>query len=346
MRGALVCALLSLCVIASAQAPPVATASHHRIITTGSATARVDTPGVTIAPNGDFLVVYNKAIAGGSTYHTLRRSPDRGLHWEPEILQWDASTPDPTLWTTPGHRLFVEFGKKNMASVSGAAWAISDDSGRTWGSFSWFDSPANATFFVTNYLNVGNAVYGAGYQPSSLGDGTTDASLWRSRDDATSWKKVSTLRQPGDASINETAISRVGKTGLFAISRSADGKHTYVHLSKDMGQTWSPQLDYTSQVGVIDDPNLLKIGNVLVLVGRNTSASQLVGLFSRNDGLTFGSGLVLDTYLGGIDGVAYSALVPLPNHSALIVYSTVHGFTEIDSLELHVSARERRHREE
>jgi len=90
----------------------------------------------------------------------------------------------------------------------------------------------------------------------------------------------------------------------------------------------------------------LKIGGVLVLVGRNTSASQLVGFFSRDDWLTFGSGLVLDTYVGGLDGIAYSALVPLQNNSVLIVYSTVHGFTQIDSVELHVNARERRHHEE
>lgn len=315
---------------------PTATVSHHRVIASGSTDTRVTTPGVTIVPNGDFLVAYNRDFVGGQSYHALRRSLDRGSHWEPEVLQWNASTLDPTLWITPGHRLFIEFGKKNTASMSGAAWSNSDDSGYTWGSFSWFDSPVNATYFVTNFLNIHRDVYGAGYQPYSRGDGTTDANLWLSEDDATSWRKISTLRQPADASINETAISRRGKSGLFAISRSGDEKHTYVHISRDMGRTWSSQFDYTSQVGVLDDPNLLQIGNVLVLVGRNTSSSQLVAFFSCDEGLTFGSRLVLDSYVGGIDGIAYSALVLLRNDSALIVYSTDHGVTEIDSLKLQV----------
>jgi len=345
--------LLASSVIAIAQEPsldpynrknraPMATASHPRVITTGDAGVRVDTPGVAIAPNGDLLVVYNKRLPSGVMYHTLRRSLDRGRRWEPEILQWNASTPDPTLWTTPQHRLLVEFGKLNSASVSGAAWSISFDSGYTWGSFSWFDSPVDATFFVSNYLNVGHDIYGAGYQPSWLGDGTTDACLWLSRDDATSWMKVSTLRQSGDASITETAISRMGEKGLFAISRSGDEAHTYVHISKDMGQTWSLQLDYTSQVGVIDDPNLLQLGDVLVLVGRNTSMSQLVAFFSCDEGRTFGSPLVLDSYDSWRDGIAYSAIIPTHKNSALIVYSTFHGYSEIDSLELHVDPCVRR----
>jgi hypothetical protein len=354
MRGVLACTLLGYSAIALAQGPslnlygfeesdaPIATTSHHRVIATGGATARLATPGVTIAPNGDWLVIYNRTTPGGPTYHTLRRSLDRGLHWGPEILQWNASTPDPTLWKTPQRRLLVEFGKLNSASVAGAAWSISFDSGYTWGSFSWFDSPVDATTYVTNYLNVGDDIYGIGYQPSSLGDGTTDACLWLSEDDATSWGEVSTLRQPGDASINETAISRMGKKSLFAISRGGDGAHTYAHISKDMGQSWSSQLDYTSQVGVIDDPNLLKIGDVLVLVGRNTSASQLIAYFSRDQGRTFRSPLVLDAYDSWHDGIAYSAMVPLHKNSALIVYSTHHGDSEIDSLELHVNARSRR----
>lgn len=346
MRRALVCLLLGCCSFAVAEDMPEArnkhpfkvnvTAIHHRVITAGTPEVNNSTPGVAITRNGDLLVTYNKTLPDGTVYHTLRRSTDMGSTLGPETLQWNADTPDPTLWTTPEKRLFIEFGKRNQNSETGAAWAISTDDGYTWGDFSWFDSPVDATYFVTNYLNVGMSIYGAGYQPYSANDGTTDASVWLSRDDATSWTKISTLRQPGDASINETAISRIGRTGLFAISRNDDGNHTYAHISADMGRTWSSQIDYTPQVGAIHDPNLLKVGYTLVLVGRNPGAQQLVAYFSQDEGFTFRSELTLDTYQGGVFGSGYSAMIPISQDAALIVYSTNHGLSEIDSLELHI----------
>ena len=354
MRIAFICVLLGCSAVAIAQDLPRArkdqkfevrlSTSHHQVVTGGTPGVNDSTPGVALTENGDLLVTYNKASMDGTLYHTLRRSTDGGSSWGPEILQWNASTPDPTLWATPEGRLFIEFGKENSSLASGAAWSISSDSGYTWGSFSWFDSPVGATYFVSNYLNVGMDIYGAGYGPYSGNDGTTDASLWLSHDDATSWTKVSTLRQPGDAPLNESAISRLGETGLLAISRSADDNHTFGHISLDMGRTWSPQIDYTPQVGAIHDPNLLRVQHTLILVGRNPAARQLVAYTSSDEGLTFGPAFVLDTYQGGVFASGYSAMIPISENSALIVYSTNHGMSEIDSIQLHVDARAHRPR--
>ena len=79
---------------------------------------------------------------------------------------WNASVAgDPTLWVTPGRNLLIEFGKNNAQSVEGAAWSLSQDSGVTWSSFSWFDDPVSDTEYVSNYLNAGSDVYGTGYGP-------------------------------------------------------------------------------------------------------------------------------------------------------------------------------------
>ena len=139
LRKMVLCVLLGCGSLAATQKSPETKNSHdpgistrnHRVITAGSPNVNHSTPGVAVVPNGDFLAIYNKTLADGTTYHSLRRSTDHGLTWGAEILQWDASSPDPTLWTTPGTRLFVEFGKRDSGSVSGAAWSVSGDSGYT-----------------------------------------------------------------------------------------------------------------------------------------------------------------------------------------------------------------------
>jgi hypothetical protein len=254
---------------------------------------------------------------------------------------WNASVAgDPTLWVTPGNNLLVEFGKNNAQSIEGAAWSLSEDSGVTWSPFSWFDNPVSDTEFVPNYLNIGSDTYGMGYGPYYLSDGTTDVNWWKSENDGVSFSKVSTVRQPGDEPINESAAVQTGATSIFLIARSASNMSTYAHISDDLGVTWSSQIDYTSQVGVIQDPNLQRVGKVIVLHGKDFLARTLVAYFSYDNGVTFGSKLILDTPIGKPDAISYSVSVVLPGHNLLMAYETDTGDgAQINLLNLYVEQK-------
>jgi hypothetical protein len=289
-----------------------------------------------MTPSGDFLMVYNNA-----GFRCLRRSTDGGNTWGAEIQQFSGLPGDPTLWVTPnGTSLLVEFGKINLSSQTGAAWSVSQDSGLTWAPFQWFDNPVTTTFFVSSYLNVGNSAYGLGYQASVLNDGSNDANWWSSSNNAQSWTKVSTIRQPGDAGISESTAVQTGPSTIFVVSRADDNVHTYAHISNNLGVTWSSQIDITSQVGVVQDPCLYSMGNgTIVLLGRDFGgANPFVAHFSYDNANTFSGRLVLDTPSGGPDALSYSASVVLPGNTLLTAYGTNvgAGAGQINLLNIHV----------
>src|SRR4029077_9499356 len=111
------------------------------------------------------------------------------------------------------------------------------------------------------------------------------------------------------------SIAQVGSTGLFSIMRSDDSRSTYGSYSSDMGLTWGPLLSYTTQVGVIQLPQLIQAGSALILLGREVDgvpnqpgfppgiAQQLVAFASYDGGQSFDYGTVLEDYTGlQIDG--------------------------------------------
>ncbi len=115
------------------------------------------------------------------------------------------------------------------------------------------------------------------------------------------------INQPNDARINETAIARVAPNRFLAISRDYAMTNTWGHLSADSGETWSTQIDYTSQIGVLEAPQLLEIGKTLLLFGRQWFPVKLphefVAFASYDGGSSFMDRTILDTYTGlAIDG--------------------------------------------
>jgi hypothetical protein len=183
---------------------------------------------------------------------------------------------------------------------------LSQDNGLTWGAFTSFDDPVSNTYACpTSFLTVTGTMYAACYGPH--GDGTDDSIFWDSVDSGTSWIKRSLIRQTTDAGINETAIAEVGPTRFLAISRDDLNTNTWVHFSDDAGMTWGNQIDYTSQVGVLQLPQLIQAGNTLLLFGRQFDPTaypnQFVAFASLDGGITFTDRTVLDTYTGeSIDG--------------------------------------------
>ena len=283
-----------------------------------------NTPAVAQAKNGDWVLSYRKGPdAASSPLVILRRSQNRGQSWSPEVVYFDTSQPDPSLALTPDGKLLIEFVKLNPNGIAGAAYSLSQDNGLTWGPFTFFDNPVSNTYsFPTAFLTVAGTMYAASVAPH--GDGTSDSWLWDSVDSGSSWVKGSLIRQPGDEGTNETAIARVGAKRFLAVSRDDLNTNTWVHFSGDLGVTWGKEIDYTPQVGVLQLPQLIHVGTVLLLLGRQYDSiaypHEFVMFASFDGGMTFGDRTVLDTYTGEyIDG-GYCWPLLMGDHRLFVVY--------------------------
>ncbi|MFZ0956423.1 MAG: DUF2341 domain-containing protein [Candidatus Sulfotelmatobacter sp.] len=275
-----------------------------------------NTPAVVQAANGDFVLSYKKGPGHvNSPFVILRRSRDGGATWSPEEVYWDSSKPDPGLARTPLGDLLIAFVKADSSGALGGAYSRSADNGLTWGPFTFFDNPPTATYVVDPLLNIGSMMYGAGYGSYVGGTGYAP-SVWSSSDDGFTWSKLSELRGPEEPGLDETALAQTGPNTMFAMMRTDDGLDTFGRYSEDLGFSWEPLISYTSQVGVLQDPEMIQAGPALILLGRDATAipgvvpantigypRQLVAFVSYDGGQTFGYGTVLDTYTGQtIDG--------------------------------------------
>ncbi|MCU1300922.1 MAG: hypothetical protein JWQ87_1206 [Candidatus Sulfotelmatobacter sp.] len=283
-----------------------------------------NTPAVARAENGDWVLSYRKGRDHvNSPLVILRRSLDRGRTWGPEVVYFNTSQPDPTLALTTDGRLLIEFVQLDPNGVAGSAYSLSQDNGLTWGPFTFFDNPVSNTYaFPTAFLTVAGTMYAASYGPH--GDGTNDSMLWDSVDSGSSWKKRSIIRQTGDAGINETAIAQVGATRFLAVSRDNLNTSTWAHFSDDSGVTWGNQIDYTSQVGVLQLPQLIRVGKALLLFGRQFDSHapphEFVLFTSFDGGKTFRNRIVLDTYTGDVIDGGYCWPLSMGDRKVFVVY--------------------------
>ncbi|HLW85063.1 MAG TPA: DUF2341 domain-containing protein [Candidatus Sulfotelmatobacter sp.] len=297
-----------------------------------------NTPSVVRASNGDLVLSYNTGVGhSNSPFVILRRSRDGGATWSPEVVYFNSSKPDPGLARTPLGDLLIALVKADQSSDAGGAYSRSNDNGLTWEPFTFFDNPPTKTFIVDPLLNIGSTMYGAGYGLYAGGTGYAP-SVWSSSDDGYTWTELSELREPNDPGLNETALAQTAPNTLFAMMRSDDNVDTFGRYSTDLGMTWGPLISYTSQVGALQDPEMIQAGRALILMGREATAipgvqpsntlgypRQLVAFVSYDAGQTFRYGTVLDTYTGQtIDG-GYSW--PILVHSETEPQSPVEGAT-------------------
>lgn len=275
------------------------------------------TPGVAEAANGDWVLAYRKGTGHIVVPNViLRRSTDQGKSWSPEVAYFNTPGTDPTVMRTPGGDLILELIKKDAASgLSGSAYTRSVDNGVSWSPFTFLDQPVDRTAALpTLWVNDGTMIYAVGYGPSSFDDSHSPF-FFSSSDDGLTWNKGPELRVAGDPGANESALAKIGSNGLLTIMRTDDNRETYGRFSSDVGATWGPLVSYTSQVGVLQLPQLIQAGSALLLLGRETSglknapglpqgaAQQLAVFVSYDEGQNFAYGTVLEDYTGAqVDG--------------------------------------------
>jgi hypothetical protein len=112
--------------------------------------------------------------------------------------------------------------------------------------------------------------------------------------------------------------------------------------SDDSGETRCTQIDYTSQIGVLQAPQLLQVRNALLLFGRQWDyvklPHELVVFASYDGGSTFTDRTVLDTYTGlAIDGGYCSPLLRSDGKIFVVYYADSNNLQkpDIKSLVLH-----------
>ena len=312
-------------IVASTPDPPVETVTitdRQVIEADGSYNAFAS---VERAANGDLVVAYKKGTGHvNAPLVILRRSSDGGASWSPEVAYFNTSVPDPTLAIMPNGRLLIEFAKQDPNGTYGSAYSLSSDNGLTWGAFTFFDSPVSDTFaFTSLFVTKESTLYGASYGPHD--SMSSDPALWISADSGASWQKLSTIRQPGEDGANETSIALVGPSRFLAMSRDDLNLKTLGHFSDDLGQTWGPEIDYTSQVGVLQLPELLRTQKALLLFGRQYDANtkpthEMVVFASYDGGVTFTDRTVLDTYTGFVIDGGYGWPLLQDDGSIFLVY--------------------------
>ena len=149
--------------------------------------------------------------------------------------------------------------------------------------------------------------------------------LRRSRDGGATWSPEEVY---WDSSKPDPGLARTPLGDLLIAFVKADSSGDLggaYSRSADNGFTWGPLISYTSQVGVLQDPEMIQAGAALILMGRDATAipgvpgdrigypRQLVAFVSYDAGQTFGYGTVLDTYTGQtIDGGYSWPILPEP----------------------------------
>jgi hypothetical protein len=293
---------------------------EHTIVSDGFYNS---TPGIATAENGNWVLTYRKGTGHVSASTVITRvSSDAGATWGPEVSSFPSGDADPGLFPMVNGDLLLTFAKLRLDGKTGGVFVRITNNGTTLGSPTYFDPSPSGSYgaFPPNAMMVGagNVQYVVLYEPSSVSGNTVFA--WTSSDDGFSWKKGAEVRQVGDASINESSMVQAANNTLFVISRDDANTHTWGHVSHDQGLTWSSQVDYTSQVGVLQDPVLIRVNGSILLFGRDYPASRLVMYISNDNGVTFINKTIINTYSGNtIDG-AYCWPMPVDEKTIYLVY--------------------------
>jgi hypothetical protein len=289
--------------------------------------------GLVSTGGANLLLAYFKGTAHTSpTDLGYKTSTDLGATWSAESKH----TPyyiGPFPWNLhrmPGGNIMASGSVDNGGSAA-SGYVYSSDNGATWSAPVIFE-----TVFGNRGFRLGSDAYVAGYKNSLVGTGS-GAFLYKSSDDGVTWSKVSEIRKVGEPQLTETGICYLGNNTILAISRDNFQTNTYKHISHDLGATWDDVVDITSQVSVLDLPQVLNLGTCLLMVARDSLLSALVMFLSYDQGATWSSKITLDSYalpnISAIDG-GYSCPRVIDSTHVLVPYYAAARYAQVHSTDI------------
>lgn len=261
---------------------------------------------------GDIDLVYKTSADAGDTWSALKLLDDPGE-------KWGASNPAPVVDRDTG-RVWLLYnrwqpgfgtGQSRPGTSNNQTWArYSADNGRTW------SAPIDLTRSARDYDNWGAMFIGPGgaiqtregrlivpaaMKPDSdelwisIGgfDGRTSlmrAYVLYSVDHGATWKRGELVK----AQTDENQVVELADSAILMDARQGAGKHRWIMISRDGGQTWSdpaPGQDVTTICASIERYTLASAGddrNRIVWTGpAGPGRSRLVIRVSYDEGKTF-----------------------------------------------------------
>ncbi len=178
--------------------------------------------GVLTCPNGDLLYISMTKDHDGQQWHQMR------------TLQW-RSTDNGASWKFEGRSSGIPAGE----------------------SLSLGKTVEGGSIYVTVYGFPASESDQSTKSDQLLREELFQTMLYRSDDNALTWKKVSVYGTLKDR-INETGVVCVDKDTIMIVCRTFDEETTKMRISRDRGKTWGPMTDITEYVHAVQQPKLTK----------------------------------------------------------------------------------------
>ena len=289
--------------------------------------------------NGNIVAFYANTsdhnLDGWSEYAV---SKDRGRTWDkynklPYSFEAYARDQQNTVWVQEGLVtekgtvvLFLSHFKIGRREETRTKLGVirSYDDGATWTDYETMDgdfvgSPCStAVVGETNYVMIDRG-RGAGHPHV----------LYVSKDEGRSWHKRSTLTLDDDKWYGTMTVMADGRL-LAGAYTEKDEHHFYYCISQDEGRTWSEQRQaYMDKM--IRDPELAYLSGKYYLQGRSGQVgegSRRFVLYQSDDGIKWGSGIIVSGDIGHPDGYSQNCIInkyddDVPNE-LMTVYSIVY----------------------
>ena len=325
--------LAPLAALQAADAPSLQSPKHLGLpLTEHAVTNRAITmaPSITVAPKGRLWAIWYAGITPNedlNNYVVLSTSGDGGATWQEVLtIDPDAGGPvrafDPELWVSPDGRLFV-FWAQAVGYNKPGLWCVEtsepDAARPTW------TQPRRISdgVMMCKPLLLSSGEWGLpisqwGEKGFSVGDNS--AQFVVSTDAGKTWNLRGSCNVPKDAREADEHLFVERKDGsIWLLVRTKYGIGESV--STDRGKTW-PDL----KPSAIQHPtsrffvSRLVSGNLLLVkhgpLDKRTGRSHLTAYVSKDDGKTWGGGLLLDERTG----VAYPDGQQTPDGLIRIVY--------------------------
>jgi len=295
------------------------------------------------APNGDFLVNHQDSLRhlGGDCVVHQWRSIDEGLTWQDEGAVVDITNDGldaraGEYGITPDGRMVMIVqrvdpkGKGGNSSILNNTWYVSPDSGKTWESRGVVDPTYEKAILAPRsvFSHKGTMYFGA----YSLKDGMA---LYVSEDNGDSWYRRSVMFPqdypdfaPGLTDVNfgpfYPHVMFLPNRELMAMCFVKGHKHEinlcYTRLSKDQGKTWGDIYKHPDLP--VWAPRMNMIGDdLLVVTGRSLDDNAVIGLFSTDNGKTWGNKLIIEQPKD-VKNCGYTQAIPVGDNKLWVFTST------------------------